>query len=236
MNGPDMRRRGGFSIIELVVAPSVLAIVAMGLCAMLASSQRLTNLSRERAIAMNAQRAYVEAMRGKTTFADILNDTTTPASYLPSASALKSATGEVCKVDYEDGGHAVLMTGTFGSTNTTSSPVFTDGARLGFPRDITGDGLATANPVTNMTRWWSSRKRTASSPCRPAAPKSSAHEGVRRWASRKRRTSAGTSTARLDQPAGHAGSPLRSVPRTSVSDEIRSIRETGVRRLSPVRR
>lgn len=144
-----MRGSRGLSLIEVLVALSILSVVALGLISMISSSQQLTNMTRERAIAANAIRSYVEAMRGKSP-AQILNDTTTPANFLPSPNLLKGVQGEVFKVNWEDGTHANEVTGTFGSVNTTTPDAsFTDGAALAFPRDLDGDGQNTGLPVAN---------------------------------------------------------------------------------------
>jgi prepilin-type N-terminal cleavage/methylation domain-containing protein len=59
---PDMRARG-FTLVEVIFAISVLAIGTLMLSAAIASSCRMSAIARERAIANNAIRAYIERMR-----------------------------------------------------------------------------------------------------------------------------------------------------------------------------
>lgn len=160
--GSPVRRVRGLTLLEVTVALAILAVVALGLISMIVSSQRLTDLAREKSVASNAIRAYLEAMRAKT-LTDVMNDKSTPCDFLVSDRALKSATGEVFKINREDGVGGVRVTGTFGSTgvNVPASAPFPDpGDRddmscLGFPpggRDLDGDGKFTSNPVVDASK------------------------------------------------------------------------------------
>lgn len=146
-----MRRTTGLTMVELVVALSILVLISMGLMSMIVSAQRLTNLTREKATALNAIRAYTEAMRGKSLPA-LLGDTSTPVDFLPAAgvgAGLKNAQGEVLKLDYENGGTcARSATG----SNVTTHVAFaaSEASALGFTTggfDLDGDGTFTSNPA-----------------------------------------------------------------------------------------
>src|SRR5579859_6001030 len=56
--------RAGFSLLESVFALAVLATISLLLVGMIAAAQQFTNVNRERAIAQDALRGYVETMRG----------------------------------------------------------------------------------------------------------------------------------------------------------------------------
>lgn len=133
------------------MALAILAIIVLALCAMMASSVKLTNLSRERNVATNAVRAYMEQMR-TLSMSNLITDNRTPANFLPSPNALKDANGEVWKINYEDGSKGVLVTGTTASSNVTTDSPFADAAALGFPRDLDGNNTTTTNPVTDPTK------------------------------------------------------------------------------------
>jgi len=144
-----------------MIALSILSVVAMGLMSMIASSRQVTDLSREKSIASNSVRAYLEAMRAKT-LPNVMTDTSTPCDFLPSDRALKSPTGEVFKINYENGTKGVRVTGTFGSASTNTSVPdapfpdpgdMDDMSCLGFSApglDLDGDGKFTSNPASNL--------------------------------------------------------------------------------------
>lgn len=56
-------RVGGFTLVEVVFAVGILTIGALMLSAALSSSERMQSIARERAIANNILRAYIERMR-----------------------------------------------------------------------------------------------------------------------------------------------------------------------------
>jgi Tfp pilus assembly protein PilV len=145
-----MRRASGLSMLEVLVAFAVLALVALGMLAMVSSSQRMSGLTRERSVAMNAVNGYIEAMRSKT-IGQIYNDRTTPANYLPTDKVwLKNPVGEVYLGMDETGDTAVLVSG-----GLTSTVDFTaTSTQLLFARDLDGDGASTtvfdSTTVTSM--------------------------------------------------------------------------------------
>lgn len=57
------RRAGAFTIVEVVFAVAILAIAALMVSAAISSSERMTSIGRERAIANNVLRAFLERMR-----------------------------------------------------------------------------------------------------------------------------------------------------------------------------
>ncbi len=136
-------RRSGFSLLELVVAVSILAILALGFVALISSSQQFSSMTQERATAQAAVRAYVEAMRGKS-LQQVFSDTTTPADYLGTATLGNPKVkpiGEVWKGYDETGATALYHSGTKGLPTTTSSVSFIiTSSRLGFPIDLNADG------------------------------------------------------------------------------------------------
>jgi prepilin-type N-terminal cleavage/methylation domain-containing protein len=104
-----MERTRGFSLLELIVAVSILAIVALGLVALVASSRQLSAQTRERAVAQAALRAYVENLRSMD-LNSALTDTGTPADFIQTGITLgspkTSPKGEVWKAVSEDGTQA----------------------------------------------------------------------------------------------------------------------------------
>jgi prepilin-type N-terminal cleavage/methylation domain-containing protein len=56
-------RQRGFTLLEVTVAISILAIGCLMLLSSLSSSERMSSIGRERAIARNVLRAYIERMR-----------------------------------------------------------------------------------------------------------------------------------------------------------------------------
>src|SRR5437016_14425382 len=98
MTRKALRSEGGFTLLEIMISIILLSTAALMLMATIGSQQKMDALSRERAIATCAIRAYVEAMRqnypakGSTDMTNLINDTTTPVDYIPStteASALR---------------------------------------------------------------------------------------------------------------------------------------------------
>jgi hypothetical protein len=121
------------------------------LIAALASQQKMNALARERSLAMNGIRAYIEAMRQAYPSKDTVNmvgfftDITTPVDYLPTlgveASALPDARGLVLKLGDETG----YSWGPASGLNVSSSTALTRG------------GVAVAAPcnwVTNVNQAW----------------------------------------------------------------------------------
>src|SRR4051812_38810827 len=104
----------GFTLVEGVFAFAILVLAALTLTGALPSGQHLTRAARERSLASNAIRAYIEAMRqsypsdpGSTDMAGFLYDKQTPADFVPTsgaeASALRDARGLVLKMTDETG-------------------------------------------------------------------------------------------------------------------------------------
>jgi prepilin-type N-terminal cleavage/methylation domain-containing protein len=183
MNGT--RRRRGLTLLEVMVALGILSIMALGLFSLIISSQGMTNLTRERSIAANAIRAWIETGRSQS-LSSLLNSTTTPADYVMTLAGqpnvLKNAKGEVFLVNYENGTSGVLVSGAAGagtltttqSVSTLSYPLST--TLLGFTSgglDLTGAGTFAGNPATtaNLLRLpvrvrlqWTSATSNATNP------------------------------------------------------------------------
>lgn len=151
LEGAMRTRSSGMSIIEVVFALTIMAMLAMTLSLMIATSQRLTNESRERSLASNAIRAYCEAMR-KLTRAQFMIDTRTPADFAPSTGVnkLRGLTGEVFKINYESGASGTRVSGAAGA-GAIAVTAFNEGTKLGFPRDLTANGDTTQSPVVTTT-------------------------------------------------------------------------------------
>src|SRR5438874_10948962 len=75
----------------------------LGLISLISSSQAMTTLTRERATASQAIRAYVERMRSLSLTTYMTVDQSTPIDFLPSATSLKNPEAMVQKCGYEDG-------------------------------------------------------------------------------------------------------------------------------------
>lgn len=145
----DRSGESGLSLVENVFAMVILAIIALGLVAMVAASQKMTSLSAERATALGACRGYIEAMRGLAGVAAIHADRTTPADYLPAGARVVGAVGEVYKADDESGDTAARVSGTAGASNTQNAgQSFTARrASLALPRDLDADADATGGTI-----------------------------------------------------------------------------------------
>ena len=139
----------GTSLLETIVALAILTVTALSLAAMIGASQRLGNLTRERAVASGAVRSYVETMRAKDIVA-ILSDGSTPADFLTGSPSLTDARGEVFKIASEDATTGWRITGTTGSSNTNTAAVAFPSAErpaLRFPRDLDADGDASGGSI-----------------------------------------------------------------------------------------
>lgn len=146
------RRTRGLTLIETIIALTILAMLAMTLSIMIAASQRLTDEGREKSIASQAIRSYIETKRTLTR-AQFMVDTQTPADFLPSATTLKNATGEVFKVNTENSSNARKVAGARGAgvMTVTDAGLGADTTTLGMPRDLSGNGNATENLATSTT-------------------------------------------------------------------------------------
>ena len=107
------RGEGGFTLLEATLALGILAVAGLALTSAVASQSRLNATARERIIAINAIRAYVEHMRqqypaaGSTNMTGFLDDKTTPRDFLPTSgievSAVRDPRGLVLKMTDETG-------------------------------------------------------------------------------------------------------------------------------------
>lgn len=138
----------GLTLIETTVALSILATLSLVLVGSIAQAQRLTNLSRERSVAFDACRSYVEEMRGLTVTA-AFNSTRTPADFVPTSTAerLTGVSGEVFKINHEGGTQGRRTLGAAGAGANADAVAFGDGAALGMPRNLTAKKDTTENPA-----------------------------------------------------------------------------------------
>lgn len=163
------RANGGFTLLEVVFAVAILTIGALMLTVALSSSERMNSLARERAIANNVIRAYIERQRGtypssgSTDMAPLAlqggGSSTVPTTNVSvptfdllqmyssgtiERSVLKNVSARVSFGTWEDG----TSFGPIYSTDTTIAPVGTGAASmgaddknaLGFPRDLNANG------------------------------------------------------------------------------------------------
>lgn len=163
-------RRAGFTLVEIVFAVALLAIGALLLSISLASSQQMQALAREREVANNAVRAYIETKRqqypdqSSTDMTGLLFDTQTPLDFLASGSntsleqsVLRNAVATVQKANFEGDSAQPTVPPPWGpsiTTNSTIAPVSStmtsaDATALGLPRSLDSNSSTDQNPVSN---------------------------------------------------------------------------------------
>lgn len=88
MSSSRHERESGFTLIEVAIALSIITVIALGLVATFASSQKLETLKREQQLVQNALFARVKELRTLTTDEiRALNGATTAIAVLPSVTA-----------------------------------------------------------------------------------------------------------------------------------------------------
>lgn len=163
---PHGARRSGFTIVELIIALSILLIAASIFYRMVASTAKLRQVNRENAIAADAARVLIEEMRNRTfseLFALYNNDSsddpggpgTAPGNLFsvdrltPLASSPGGQVGEVflpsrvTEVEIAGGGSGGKWSGGGGTVVVEELWVCEDAvdADLGMPRDLNGDSV-----------------------------------------------------------------------------------------------
>ncbi len=141
-----IRRKGGFTLLEVTLAMTVLLV---GMLAATASTLRMHSLrrvNRERAIAYNSVRTTTERLQSLSARA-----ISEPAGWTASVLASVANGGEIGSTfDLRE------LQPRAGAANLGTIEVVTDetktdaelGAQLGMPRDLDGDGLATHTDVS----------------------------------------------------------------------------------------
>jgi len=147
--GPRAEARGGFTLIELAIATSILMI---GLVSVLSASSRMHSLrqsTRERTLAQNAMRSMAERMHA--TAHGFADDPGTWAAEVLATFAPGGALGDHFEVE----GLTEIDGQPVGSLWIGQDETETDaglGLELGLPRDLDGDGEASHTDVSAGAR------------------------------------------------------------------------------------
>lgn len=153
------RRAGGFTLVEVMVTITLLAIAALLLSASLSSSTQVTSLAREQEVAYQAIRAYLERVRQQYPPQNSINmqfyydDAQTPINFIPASGpenkVLKDPACLITKMVDETGASWGQVTrfptaGAFAiAVPASNSITAADRTALGLPRDMNADGDAT---------------------------------------------------------------------------------------------
>ena len=136
------RRRGGFSLVEVVVAAAVMAVAMLGLSRSMVSSVRVTAGNRETSLALEAAQEAVERLQAAA-FADVFALYNADPKDDPDGEVGPGASfaveGLSPQDDDADGavGEFVFPTASNGSGELRENAV---NIALGMPRDLDGDG------------------------------------------------------------------------------------------------
>jgi type II secretory pathway pseudopilin PulG len=93
---------GGFTLVEIAMTAAILALLALMLSAGITSSRQMDSLAREKILANNAIRAYIEDIRRmypghgdgeRNSMWQFLDDPRTPADYLPAMAVAANVQG-----------------------------------------------------------------------------------------------------------------------------------------------
>ena len=144
------RSRGGFTLVEVIVAATVLVIGCLGLSGAITSSARLMELNRERGLAHEAARAQLELLEN-TAFAEVFARFNATAADDPAAGSSPGRNFAVAGLNSvrgdADGLPGEVIFPTVGNLGLQLTEAYAD-ARFRMPGDLNGDGVTKAGAMT----------------------------------------------------------------------------------------
>ena len=141
-----IRPQGGFTLLEVTLAMTVLLIAMLAATASTLRMHSLRRVNRERALAHNAVRSATERLQSLSSRA-----VGEPAGWTPTILAAVANGGEISSTFETRELRARDGAASMGTIQVVTDETQTDlelGAQLGMPRDLDGDGLATHTDVS----------------------------------------------------------------------------------------
>lgn len=142
--------RGGFALIEMAIAVSILVIGLVTLLSATSGMHRLRHQNRDRSVAQNGMRTMAERIHARSY--GLTGDPATWSSRLIGIFGPGGSFGDTFEVQ---GLNLPLGAQTLGTIQIVTDETATDqalGAQLGMPRDLDGDGLVASTDVRQGAR------------------------------------------------------------------------------------